>query len=242
MLSVRSLSKRFGGQLAVDDLSFEAVAGDIIGLVGANGAGKTTTMRMIAGVLEPDNGTVHLNGFDMWSQRFSAQKHLGYLPEGAPLWGELTPFETLRFFADARGLRGADRKAALADSIEAAEISHVLNRPVGELSKGIRRRVSLAAALLNAPAVLVMDEPTDGLDPHRKRRVRGLFEKLAPDRVIIISTHMLEEVEAVCNRIILIANGKLLADETPQKLASRCPSGRLEDAYFALTSESVLSA
>jgi ABC-2 type transport system ATP-binding protein len=238
MLSVRGLSKRFGGQLAVDGLSFEAVAGDIIGFVGANSAGKTTSMRMIAGLLEPDSGSVRVNGFDMWTERLSAQQHLGYLPEGAPLWGELTARETLNFFADAHGLRGTGRRVALASAIDATEIGHVLNKPVAELSKGFRRRVSLAATLLHDPLLLVLDEPTDGLDPLQKRRVRELFKKLASDRVIIISTHLLEEVEAVCNRVIVISNGRKLADETPQEFALRSPKGRFDDAFFALTAQS----
>jgi ABC-2 type transport system ATP-binding protein len=237
MLSVQGLTKRYGGQMAVDSLSLDAIPGDIIGLVGANSAGKTTSMRMIAGVLEPDSGSVRVNGFDMWTERLSAQQHLGYLPEGAPLWGELTPRETLSFFADARGLRGTGRKAALASATDATEIGHVLNKPVSELSKGMRRRVSLAATLLHDPLLLVLDEPTDGLDPHQKRRVRGLFEKLASDRVIIISTHLLEEVEAVCNRAIVISHGKKLADETPQEFALRSPKRRFDDAFFALTAQ-----
>jgi ABC-2 type transport system ATP-binding protein len=235
MLGVSGLCKSFNGHTAVDGVSFDIHPGEILGFLGPNGAGKSTTMRMIAGLLEPDAGTVNLMGHDMWTQRTRAQDHLGYLPEGAPLYGEMTPLAYLGFLAEARGIARKDRKASIETAITRTSLEDVLQRPIETLSKGFRRRVALAGSILHDPPILVLDEPTDGLDPNQKRAARALIKSLSPGRAIIISTHILDEVEAVCTRAVLIARGQILADETPRELAARTPSGRLDDAFHALS-------
>jgi ABC-2 type transport system ATP-binding protein len=235
MIRVEGLWKRFGTRVAVAGISFEATPGEIIGLLGPNGAGKTTTLRMITGVLEPDEGRVSLAGRDIWADRQSAQARLGYLPEGAPLWGELVPRDYLDFLASAHGLKGTARREALDTVIADTELEAVLRRPVETLSKGLRRRVALAGALLHNPDILILDEPTDGLDPTQKRGIRRVLQNRAQGRVVLLSTHLLDEVEAICTRVLVIHRGQILADESPTAFAARTPSGRLDDAFHALT-------
>jgi ABC-2 type transport system ATP-binding protein len=233
VLQVESLSKSFGRRRAVDDVSFSIEPGEVVGFLGPNGAGKTTTMRMIAGYLEPDAGVVKIFGIDVAQDRARAQERVGYLPEGAPLYGELTPLSYLRFIAEARGV---DPKAARPLILRAAQdvrLGEAIDRPIDTLSKGYRRRVGLAAALLHNPMLLVLDEPTDGLDPNQREAVRVLIKRLAEDRALIISTHALEEVEAVCTRAIIIDRGRIVADATPQSLSQT--HGGLEAAFRALT-------
>jgi ABC-2 type transport system ATP-binding protein len=235
MIEVSHLSRRYGDVLAVDDLTFRVQPGEILGFLGPNGAGKSTTMRIVAGFVSPSSGTAAVCGHDVAREPLAARRALGYLPEGAPSYPEMTPLGFLRFVADVRGLRGELRRRRLDDVIERLGLGPVLGRTIETLSKGFRRRVGLAQAILHDPPVLVLDEPTDGLDPNQKHEVRTLIAAMAPGKTIVISTHILEEVDAVCTRAIVIANGRLQADETPGELASRVPSGRLDEVFRQLT-------
>lgn len=235
MLSVQNLTKRFGARTVVDAVSFEVQPGEIVALLGPNGAGKTTTLRMIAGVLEPDAGEVALFGMRMWRHRISAQAFLGYLPEGAPLWDEMTPASYLAFLASARGISRAERETLVAQALEDTAIADVADQPLATLSKGYRRRVALAGAIQHDPRVLVLDEPTDGLDPNQKHDTRALIRALAPGRTTLISTHQLEEVEALCTRALVIHQGRLVADTTPAGLLAMTGATSLDDAFRLLT-------
>ncbi len=235
MLSAQGLEKRFGPVRAVRGVSFAAARGEVVGVLGPNGAGKSTTMRMIAGFLEPDAGSVTLAGVDMIADRIAGQRKLGYLPEGAPAYADMTPRGFLRFVADARRMPRGVRREAVERALGDVAVLGEADRPIAALSKGFKRRVGLAAALVHDPEVLLLDEPTDGLDPNQKHAVRGLLRRLAATKTIVVSTHILEEVEAVCTRAVVIANGVVVADEPPAALRARHPSGRLEDAFRALT-------
>ncbi len=237
MLDVQSLDKAYGSKLAVRSISFSVAKGTVLGFLGPNGAGKSTTMRMIAGVLEPDKGDVRIEGKSIIADRCAAQASLGYLPEGAPLYLDMTPPEFLRFLAEARHIPKAERKGAVERTIADARISGVLGQRIGSLSKGYRRRVGLAGAILHDPPVLVLDEPTDGLDPNQKLAVRALIARMAPTKAIIISTHTLTEVPAMCQRAILIDRGRIIADDTPEGLAARSDDGTLESAFAGLTDQ-----
>lgn len=221
MIETRHLSKTYGRIHAVDDVSFRVEPGQVLGFLGPNGAGKSTTMKMIAGFLTPTSGTASVCGFDVREQGIQARRALGYLPEGAPSYGEMTVCGFLEFIADVRNLSGARRRQRLDDVIGRLQLEGVLAQPIDTLSKGFRRRVGLAQAILHDPRALILDEPTDGLDPNQKHEVRGLIQSMAADRTIIISTHILEEVNAVCTRAIIIAKGRVLADATPTELESR---------------------
>ena len=237
MLDVRSLEKAYGNKQAVRGISFAVEKGTVLGFLGPNGAGKSTTMRMIAGVLEPDVGDVLIDGKSIISERRAAQAALGYLPEGAPLYNDMTPPEFLAFLASARQIPKAQRKDAIERTIADARISGVLGQRIGALSKGYRRRVGLAGAILHDPPVLVLDEPTDGLDPNQKRAVRALIAQMAPTKAIIISTHTLTEVPAMCHRAVLVSRGRIVADDTPEGLAKRTDDGTLESAFARLTDQ-----
>lgn len=239
MLVVEDLEKRFGSVAAVDGVSFTLERGEVLGFLGPNGAGKTTTMRMIAGYLEPDAGRAVVCDVDVTQNRLGAQRHLGYLPEGAPLYPDMTPGAFLRFVAEARGFTGplAARRANQAS--ELVSLGDAFDRPIETLSKGFKRRVGLAAALLHDPPVLILDEPTDGLDPNQKHAVRQLIQDIAEHKAILISTHILEEVEAVCTRAIVFAHGRILADDTPGALARSHRTGKLEGYFRELTSAPV---
>ncbi len=221
MISIRNLSKRFGPILAVDDVSFSVRRGEVLGFLGPNGAGKSTTMKMIAGFLTPSSGTAVVCGHDVTLDPVAVKRQIGYLPEGAPAYPDMTPESFLKFIAGIRGFSGneADKKVFVA--VERAQLGGVLRQPIDTLSKGFKRRVGLAQALLHDPDVLILDEPTDGLDPNQKHEVRSLIEMMAPNKAIIISTHLLEEVEAICTRAIIIARGKVVIDGSPDMLASR---------------------
>lgn len=221
MIEIRNLSKRYGPLLAVDDISFSVEPGQVLGFLGPNGAGKSTTMKMIAGFLTPTTGTIKVAGFDVQQQPIEAKRCIGYLPEGAPGYGEMTVIGFLDFIADVRGLDGERRRQRLDEAIARLNLQRVLDQSIETLSKGFKRRVGLAQAILHDPQVLVLDEPTDGLDPNQKHEVRGLIQSMAKDKIIVISTHILEEVHAVCTRAIIIAGGKLLADATPGELERR---------------------
>jgi ABC-2 type transport system ATP-binding protein len=221
MIEVESLIKEYGRFRAVDDLSFKVAPGEVLGFLGPNGAGKSTTMRIIAGFLPATSGRVRVCGADVETEGVKAKRHLGYLPEGAPSYPEMTPRSFLEFIAEARGMREATRRQRLDEVIGLLHLDSVLEQSIDTLSKGYRRRVGLAQAILHDPDVLVLDEPTDGLDPNQKHEVRELIGRMAKNKLIVISTHLLEEVDAVCNRAIIIAHGKILADDTPRGLEAR---------------------
>lgn len=221
MIDIRNLTKRFAQHTAVDDLSFQVQPGEVLGFLGPNGAGKSTTMKMLTGFLAPTSGTASILGCDIQSQTLNAQRQIGYLPEGAPCYGDMTVRGFLEFIAEVRGFRGAEKKLRVQRAMEQVELEKVLEQSIETLSKGFKRRVGLAQAILHDPRVLILDEPTDGLDPNQKHQVRQLIQGLARDKIVIISTHILEEVTALCTRAVVIAQGRLLADGTPLELESR---------------------
>ena len=235
MITTDSLRKQFGSLVAVDGISFSVGAGEVLGFLGPNGAGKSTTMKMIAGFLAPSGGRAAVCGHDVENDPIAAKRCLGYLPEGAPSYGEMTPAAFLRFVADLRGLAGDTRRRRLDEVIERLQLGRVLEQPIETLSKGYRRRVGLAQAILHDPEVLILDEPTDGLDPNQKHEVRGLIREMAPGKTIVISTHILEEVHAVCTRAIIIADGRIRADDTPAALAARSPRHDLDEVFRDIT-------
>ena len=235
MIRTEHLSKRYTSLTAVDDVSFEVKPGEVLGFLGPNGAGKTTTMRMLAGFITPTEGKASICGHDVETDALAAKSCLGYLPEGAPLYGEMSVLSFLNFIADLRELKGARRKERLDYVIERLQLQSVLGQSIETLSKGFRRRVGLAQAVIHDPPVMILDEPTDGLDPNQKHEVRALINAISRDKIIVISTHILEEVDAVCTRAIIIAKGRVVADETPQQLKARAESGRLEDVFRAIT-------
>ena len=221
MIEASGLRKHYGRLTAVDGVSFKVEPGEVLGFLGPNGAGKSTTMKIIAGFLVPSEGSARVCGHDVRDDAMAARRALGYLPEGAPSYAEMTPRGLLEFIADLRGLRDDVRRQRLAFVISRLGLESVLTQSIETLSKGFRRRVGLAVAILHDPAALILDEPTDGLDPNQKHEVRELIAELARERTLLVSTHILEEVEAVCTRAIIIANGKILADDTPAGLLAR---------------------
>ncbi|SEC04276.1 ABC transporter ATP-binding protein [Pseudomonas anguilliseptica] len=221
MIEIKNLTKRFAQHTAVDDLSFSVQPGEVLGFLGPNGAGKSTTMKMLTGFLAPTSGSASILGFDIQKDTLKAQQQIGYLPEGAPCYGDMTVRSFLEFIAEVRGFKGAEKRERVAKAVAQVELEAVLEQSIETLSKGFKRRVGLAQAILHDPKVLILDEPTDGLDPNQKHQVRKLIQSLAHDKIVIISTHILEEVSAVCTRAVVIAHGKLLADGTPLELESR---------------------
>jgi len=231
MIKTQNLTKKYQWLVAVDDLSFSVEPGEVLGFLGPNGAGKTTTMRMVAGFITPSAGSASICGHDVVADPLAAKAELGYLPEGAPTYGEMTVGGFLDFIADLRALDGTHRKSRLDYVIGRLQLEPVLYQTIETLSKGFKRRVGLAQAIVHDPKVLILDEPTDGLDPVQKHEVRTLIAEIAKEKTIVISTHILEEVDAVCTRAIIIARGKLVADDTPAGLRARAPSGRLDDVF-----------
>lgn len=221
MIETRNLRKRYGDFVAVDGISFTVEPGQVLGFLGPNGAGKSTTMKMLSGFLAPTEGSAAICGHDVVESPLAAKRVVGYLPEGAPSYGEMTVHGFLSFIADIRGLSGEQRRRQLDDAIGRLSLQGVVQQTIDTLSKGFKRRVGLAQAILHDPKVLILDEPTDGLDPNQKHEVRGLIQAMAKDKTIIVSTHILEEVHAVCSRAIIIARGKVLADDTPAALETR---------------------
>ena len=221
MLDIRGLTKRFGRFTAVDDVSFSLDGGEVLGFLGPNGAGKSTTMKMVTGFLPPTSGTAVVCGSDVNLDPIAVKRRIGYLPEGAPLYEDMTAGGLLSFAAGARGLNGAARRQAVDGAVDKLQLDEVYHQQVGTLSKGFKRRVGLAQAILHDPDVLILDEPTDGLDPNQKHQVRQLIRRMSADKAIIISTHILEEVDAVCTRAIVIARGRTVADGTPADLERR---------------------
>ena len=233
MLEVKCLKKDFGGLHAVKGISFSVAKGEVLGFLGPNGAGKSTTMRMITGFLPPTSGTAVVCGHDIVADPVAAKRCIGYLPESAPSYRAMTVVDFLSFIASARGLR--DPKARVEAVIREASLEPVAKRTIETLSKGYRQRVCFAQAIIHDPQVLIMDEPTDGLDPNQKFTVREMIRKMAADKAIIISTHIREEVDAVCTRAIVIADGEIKADGTPEDLRSMDPSGSLDVVFRNLT-------
>ncbi len=221
MIEIANLTKRFGPLTAVDDVSFSVARGEVLGFLGPNGAGKSTTMKMVTGFLTPTSGSITVCGHDLARAPLAAKRKIGYLPEGAPAYPDMTPAAYLDFVARIRRLKGAAKRERLDYVIQRIGLDGVLEQPIDTLSKGYKRRVGLAQALMHDPEVLVLDEPTDGLDPNQKHEVRGLILEIAADKAIVISTHILEEVEAVCRRALIIADGRIVADGTPAELQAR---------------------
>lgn len=236
MIKIKNLSKKFGHLTAVEDVSFEVQPGEVLGFLGPNGAGKSTTMKMITGFLAPTTGSIEVCGFDVSEKPIEAKKRIGYLPEGAPSYGEMTPVQYLEFIAQVRQLTGQNKIDRNKEVIQRLHLDKVLNQTIDTLSKGFKRRVGLAQAILHDPDVLVLDEPTDGLDPNQKFEVRELIKSIAPNKVIIISTHILSEVDAICSRAIIIADGKVLVDDTPEGLRNKSSSDKMDDIFREITS------
>lgn len=221
LLEARNLSKHFGDLKAVDGISLAVKKGEVLGFLGPNGAGKTTTMKMLTGFLAPTEGSAFICGEQVTSENEKARARIGYLPEGAPLYGEMRPREFLKFIAETHNIKGAEADDVVESAANAVNLDSVMNQRIETLSKGFRRRVGLAAAILHAPDVLILDEPTDGLDPNQKHEVRRLIEAMSVDRAIIISTHILEEVDALCHRAVIINRGTIVADGKPSELRAR---------------------
>ena len=240
MIALTNLSKWFGDLVAVDRINLAIGRGEVLGFLGPNGAGKSTTMKMVAGFLEPSDGSAIVCGHDVVKQPVDVKKRIGYLPEGAPTYGDMTPHGFLKFIAEIRGFDGVERNKRIDEVVEKVILGEVMSQPIETLSKGFKRRVGLAQAMLHDPDVLVLDEPTDGLDPNQKYHVRGLIRDMAAGKAIIVSTHILEEVEAVCSRAVIIARGQLLADGTPEELVARAPNHNA--VAVSVASEDVQSA
>ncbi|MCC6932212.1 MAG: ATP-binding cassette domain-containing protein [Deltaproteobacteria bacterium] len=242
MIEVQNLCRYFGETKAVDNISFNVEKGEVLGFLGPNGAGKSTTMKVITGFISPTSGTVRILGHDIEQDSIEAKKKVGYLAENAPLYGEMKVGEFLAFVADVRGYEGAHKFQAVERVYDLTGIGSVAKQTIDTLSKGFKRRVGLSQALIHDPDILILDEPTDGLDPNQKYEVRTLINKMARDKCIILSTHILEEVDEVCNRVAIIANGKLVADETPAKLKARSrAAGALSVSFEGNAPENVLT-
>jgi len=232
MIEARGLSKFFGQFVGVKDLTFSIPRGQIVAFLGPNGAGKSTTMRILSGFMSPSEGSAHIAGLDVTGNRLEASRHLGYLPENGPLYDELTPLELLKFFGEARGIQEPLLKERLDQVSELCALHQVLDKPIGKLSRGYRQRVGVAHVLLHDPEVLILDEPTAGLDPNQIRDFRTNIGRLRERKTIMISTHILQEVEAVADRVLFIHNGRLLFDGSPRELKQ---SDSLEEAFYRLT-------
>ena len=238
-IKVKSLNKSFGPINAVRGVSFEVNHGEVLGFLGPNGAGKSTTMKMITGFLEPTSGTVEVNGFDVLDNPIEVKRSVGYLPEGAPAYGEMTVKSFLNFIADVRQLTGSHRQKRIDEVVDIINIKHVVDQSIETLSKGFKRRVGIAQAILHDPSVLILDEPTDGLDPNQKHEVRNLITEMSEDKAIVISTHILEEVDAVCSRAIIISSGVLMFDGTPTELIAKSDRSDIDHAFRIITTPTV---
>lgn len=236
MIRVSELAKDFGGRVAVDHVSFTVSKGEVLGFLGPNGAGKTTTMRMITGFLPPSAGEAEVDGYAVTQKPVEVRKRIGYMPENAPLYGDMTVEALLRFVAEIRGFVGNERDLRTDATLDKCFLRSVRRQSIETLSKGYRQRTCFAQALLHDPPILILDEPTDGLDPNQKKVVRDMIQQMASEKVIILSTHILEEVEAICSRAIIISHGKIVADSTPAELKKQA------DSYNALTVRMVADA
>ena len=238
MISVKQLRRSFGSLIAVDGVSFDVEKGQVLGFLGPNGAGKSTVMKMLACFLDPDGGTATVCGYDIFKDPINVKKSMGYLAENAPAYNEMTVGGFLEFVCEARGIDGKNRRQAIDKIVPACSIGSVYHQTIETLSKGYKRRVGLAQALIHDPKVLILDEPTDGLDPNQKYEVRELIGKMAEDKCIIVSTHILEEVEAICSRTIIIDRGKILTDSTPEKLKAQYQCS-LDEVFRKITKHQV---
>ena len=221
LINANNLKKSFDQFIAVDKINLQVDRGEVVGFLGPNGAGKSTTMKMLTGFLEPDDGEIFINGIDLKSNPLKAKEYIGYLPEGAPSYSDMIVSDFLSFIGKMRGLSDKSLSNRLEEMADQINLKEMWDRPVETLSKGFKRRVGIAQALIHDPDILILDEPTDGLDPNQKHEMRNLIKKISKNKAIVISTHILEEVEAVCSRAIIIADGKLLANDTPQNLENK---------------------
>lgn len=237
MIEVTHLSKHFGSKSVVKDLSFTVQKGEVLGFLGPNGAGKSTTMRMVTGFISPSSGDAKICDISMVDHPKMAKSHIGYLPESAPLYDDMTVRDFLKFCAEMRGLRGSAGKEAVDQAIETCFLENVAPQSIGTLSKGYRHRTCLAQSLLHDPDVLILDEPTDGLDPNQKHEVRKLIKRLGEDKAILFSTHILEEVDAACTRAVIIDQGEIVADGTPDELRKQSGTDSLHDLFRNLTTK-----
>jgi gliding motility-associated transport system ATP-binding protein len=235
MIKVENLTKAFGPKLAVNDVSFTVERGEVLGFLGPNGAGKSTTMRMVTGFIPPTSGKITVGGFDVLEDPLPARRLFGYLPENAPGYADMTVRGFLNFCAELRGLKGDARKKAVNRAVELCFLESVFHQSIDTLSKGYKHRTCLAQALIHDPPILIMDEPTDGLDPNQKYEARNLIKRMGENKAIIFSTHILEEVEAACSRVIIIDRGRIVANGTPQELKARSPEGRLDEVFRSIT-------
>ena len=235
MIEAQGLCKQFGSFLAVRDVTFSIPRGQVVAFLGPNGAGKTTTMRLLTGFVAPTRGTARVAGIDVQHDRITAAEHLGYLPENGPLYPDMTPHELFQFFGRARGMSGRMLSSRAGEVIDLCSLGSVAYKPVGKLSKGYRQRVSMALALLHDPEVLIMDEPTSGLDPNQIRGVRSLIRELGKSKTILVSTHILQEVEPVADRVLFIHDGKIVFDGAPGELRREGKS--LEEQFHRLTAQ-----
>jgi ABC-2 type transport system ATP-binding protein len=223
MIEAKHLSKQFGSKTAVDDIAFTVAKGEILGFLGPNGAGKSTTMRMLTGYLPPSQGTAVIGGCDLLDDPIGARRKIGYLPENAPVYPDMNVFDFLNFVAEIRGFTAAERKLKVPQTIEKCFLSKVTRQTVSTLSKGFKQRVCFAQSILHDPEYLILDEPTDGLDPNQKHEVRLMIREMSTQKAIILSTHILEEVESVCTRAIIIDDGRIVADDSPENLMASSP-------------------
>jgi len=221
LINAKNLKKSFDNFIAVDKINLQVDRGEVVGFLGPNGAGKSTTMKMLTGFLEPDDGEIFINGIDLKSNPLKAKEYIGYLPEGAPSYSDMIVSDFLSFIGKMRGLSNKKLSNRLEEMADQINLKEMWDRPIETLSKGFKRRVGIAQALIHDPDILILDEPTDGLDPNQKHEMRNLIKKISKNKAIVISTHILEEVEAVCSRAIIIADGKLLANDTPQNLENK---------------------
>ena len=235
MISLSNITKKFDDFIAVDNLSINVNSGEVLGFLGPNGAGKSTTMKMITGFIKPTEGTIRIKGMDVETKSIECKKLIGYLPEGAPLYGDMTPINMLKFVSYIRGMTSQEFKKALDSVVIKTEITDVINQPIDTLSKGYKRRVGLAQALIHDPKILILDEPTDGLDPNQKHHIRNLINEMGKEKAIIISTHILEEVDAVCTRACIIAKGKKLIDKKPSELKKLFKNKDLDSIFREIT-------
>jgi ABC-2 type transport system ATP-binding protein len=237
MIEADGLCKQYGSFLAVRNVSFTIPKGQVVAFLGPNGAGKTTTMRLLTGFVAPTHGTAKIAGINVQADRIGAADRLGYLPENGPLYPDMTPLGLLRFFGEARGLKGSKLDSRVESVVSLCALESVAHKAIGKLSKGYRQRVSMAQALLHDPEVLIMDEPTSGLDPNQIRGVRSLIRELGKSKTIMVSTHILQEVEPVADRVLFIHDGKIVFDGKPHELAHQ--NGNLEQAFYNLTAQPI---
>ncbi len=237
MIVVKNLCKSFGRLKAINNVNFCIKKGEVAALLGPNGAGKTTLMRMISGYLPPDLGSISLNGYDMSLSRIEAEKNLGYVPENGFVYGDMSVFEFLKFRAELRGMAVSDFRKSAAELVESLELTEVINQRIDTLSKGFKRRTGLAGALVYRPRLLVLDEPTEGLDPNQKFKVRQFIKDYGRKNIVLVSTHIMEEVEAMADRVILLNRGKLVRDTTPLELKKAEPGGDISAAFRRITAE-----